>query len=190
MARILCLGDSNTWGYDPRSYAAGQYPPAVRWTGRLGLGDRQIVSLGQNGLCIPRKADYPALGGLLRQHAPADALVVMLGTNDLLCGASAKEAAASMEALLVFLRACLPETKIVLTAPPPMERGDWVSGEALPAESRRLAGEYRAVSARCGVLFADAGEWGVGLAYDGVHFSPEGHAAFARGLGSFLDNNL
>lgn len=37
-----------------------------------------------------------------------------------------------------------------------------------------------------GVAFADAGEWGVALTFDGVHFSPEGHAAFAEGLGRTL----
>ena len=35
--RILCLGDSNTYGYDPRSYVGGRYPETVRWTGRLRL---------------------------------------------------------------------------------------------------------------------------------------------------------
>ena len=26
MKRILCFGDSNTYGYDPRSYFGSQYP--------------------------------------------------------------------------------------------------------------------------------------------------------------------
>src|SRR5699024_1386873 len=33
--RIICFGDSNTWGYDPRSYIGEQYPRNVRWQGRL-----------------------------------------------------------------------------------------------------------------------------------------------------------
>ena len=33
--RILCFGDSNTYGYDPRSYLGGRYPASVRWTALL-----------------------------------------------------------------------------------------------------------------------------------------------------------
>ena len=30
--QIVCIGDSNTWGYDPRGFGGGRYPAAVRWT--------------------------------------------------------------------------------------------------------------------------------------------------------------
>ena len=33
--RILCWGDSNTYGYDPQSPLGGRYPPQVRWTDQL-----------------------------------------------------------------------------------------------------------------------------------------------------------
>ena len=28
--KIICFGDSNTWGYDPRSYLGERYPKDVR----------------------------------------------------------------------------------------------------------------------------------------------------------------
>ena len=28
--KILCIGDSNTYGYDPRSYLGDRYPAEVR----------------------------------------------------------------------------------------------------------------------------------------------------------------
>lgn len=37
------------------------------------------------------------------------------------------------------------------------------------------------------VAFAGAGAWDVAPAFDGVHFSPEGHAAFAKGLTQALE---
>ena len=43
-------------------------------------------------------------------------------------------------------------------------------------------GRYRRLAERLGVRFADAGAWGVALAYDGVHFTSQGHRAFAAGL--------
>ena len=33
--KILCFGDSNTYGYDPRSYFGGQYPARHRWVDLL-----------------------------------------------------------------------------------------------------------------------------------------------------------
>ena len=33
-----------------------------------------------------------------------------------------------------------------------------------------------------GIRFADAGKWDISLTYDGVHFTEQGHKAFAAGL--------
>ena len=33
--KILCFGDSNTYGYDPRSYFGGQYSAKHRWVDLL-----------------------------------------------------------------------------------------------------------------------------------------------------------
>ena len=46
--------------------------------------------------------------------------------------------------------------------------------------STKLAVQYRALAERLGARFADAGAWGVDLAYDGVHFTEQGHRAFAE----------
>ena len=181
MKRMLCFGDSNTFGYDPRSYFGSQYPADVRWTGRLQGVGWEVANCGQNGLCIPREPQFPAVADLLR-HVAADVVTVMLGSNDLLNGATAEEAAERMEALLRCMKENAGAAKILLIAPPPMQLGDWVQTQELVEESKGLDGLYRALANELGVAFADAGEWGVTLTFDGVHFSPEGHAAFAEGL--------
>ncbi len=50
----MCFRDSNTYGYDPRSYLGGRYPKSVRWTGRLEADDWEVFNLGENGHPIPR----------------------------------------------------------------------------------------------------------------------------------------
>ena len=190
MKRILCLGDSNTWGYDPRSCLGSHYPAGVCWTERLQGAGRAVANCGQNGLCIPTEAQLPAVAELLRRAGRTDAVVVMLGSNDLLNGASAADAAARMEPLLRCLAENAGGARVLLVAPPPMRPGDWVRDGATLDASARLADAYRALAARLGVDFADAGAWGVSLCFDGVHFSPEGHAAFARGLAETLDGLL
>ena len=116
----------------------------------------------------------------------ANALIVMLGTNDLLEGATAREAAARMEA---FLNRCnMP--LILLISPPPMKRGVWAPDDGLVEESKNLARQYERLAKRRGLPYADAGKWDISFAYDGVHFTEEGHARFAEGLASCLEGIL
>ena len=181
MKRVLCIGDSNTYGYDPRSYFGGRYPPQVRWTGRLESAGWTVVNCGENGASIPPARALPAVAALIRRTLPLDAVTVMLGSNDLLHGASVRETAGRMEALLRCAAENAPGAAVLLIAPPPMEPGEWVSGPELIGRSVELAQAYRDLAERLGVAFADAGTWGVALAFDGVHFLPQGHEAFGRG---------
>ena len=162
--KVICYGDSNTWGYDPRSWLGERYDAGSRWVDILaGKTGWEVCNRGLNGRSIPREAvTFPA---------DTDLLVVMLGTNDLLEGAAPETAARRMEQFLAGVN--LTRDRLLLIAPPPLEPGAWVQEESLPAASARLARLIR---------FADAGAWGITLAYDGVHFTPEGHRAFAEGL--------
>lgn len=104
----------------------------------------------------------------------------MLGTNDLLQGATAKEAAARMEA---FLTPLLPHCKqILLICPPPMKRGAWVPTDELVTESIQLEEEYKFLAEKLKIPFVDTREWNIELTFDGVHFTEAGHHAFANHL--------
>ena len=183
--KVLCYGDSNTYGYDPRGFFGDRYPKESRWVDILAQRTGwQIQNEGQNGREIPsRPFQYQRTGELLAQLVP-DVFGIMLGTNDLLRGYSAEETCSRMEA---FLRHIQPGCgQLLLIAPPPMKRGAWVTEESLIAESAKLAEAYQALSQKQGIFFADAKKWNVQLAFDGVHFTEEGHRAFAKGLYSYL----
>ena len=89
------------WGYIPGG--KGRYEYAVRWTGaaqRL-LGDSyRIIEEGLNGrtTVFDSPFDGSVLNGkshlmcCLMSHAPLDAVVIMLGTNDLMHSHTAWEA--------------------------------------------------------------------------------------------------
>jgi len=173
MKKIICYGDSNTYGYDPRSYLEDRYPANCRWPELLAAqGGWAVRNDGLNGRVIPRSA--------LSFPPDTDLLIVMLGTNDLLHGSAPEAAAERMGAFLGALP--LERTSVLLLAPPPLKRGEWVTDAALLEASRALAGCFRELADRLGVSFADAGAWDIDLAYDGVHFSEEGHRTFARQL--------
>lgn len=180
--RILCFGDSNTWGFDPRDTLGGRYPADSRWVDILARETGwEVRNEGINGRQIPRNP-YPLR--LLQNCDPGVIFLVMLGTNDLLQGATAPEAAARMEHFLTQLRPHCPG--LLLAAPPPMKRGAWVPSDALVEESRRLVGEYRDLAARMEIPFVDTSRWEIPLAFDGVHFSEEGNRIFAAHLKEFL----
>lgn len=180
--RLVCYGDSNTYGYDPRGYWGGRYKAEDRWPDLLAKRtDLEVVNLGTIGAEIP--LPYHPLP-TPDDHSPSDILLVMLGTNDLLQGVSAKEAAARMEAFLC--RAIPLWNCILLIAPPSMKRGGWVAADALVNESIALGEEYRVISQKLNISFVDSRDWDIHLAFDGVHFSEEGHHSFAEKLGKEL----
>ena len=183
--RMLCYGDSNTYGYDPRGFVGDRYQKESRWVDILAQKLKwEIQNEGQNGREIPiRPFQYQRAGELLTPNPP-DIFAIMLGTNDLLRGIPAEASCSRMEA---FLRYIQPKCgQILLIAPPPMKRGAWVTEESLIAESVKLAEAYQALSQKLGIAFADAGQWNVPLAFDGVHFTEQGHRAFAEGLYTYL----
>lgn len=210
MKTILCYGDSNTWGYDPLT--AGRYPRGVRWTSRLqaalpgdcileeGLGGRTTVfedeaRFGRRGLTY--------LPVALKTHDPIDLVLFMLGTNDCKSRfhAHAAEIAEGMEALaetvlypgLLHLRKA-PEVLIV--APPRIDaetlsKGGmrFMFGEDSVENARLLPRFYRELAQRLNVHYFDASKV-TGPGADGVHLSPEGHAALADALAAFLPEIL
>lgn len=96
MKTILCYGDSNTWGMVPmvsltssaRHIQADRWPSSVQ--ARLGASF-QIIAEGLNGRTTV--FDDPIDGAhengrsyllpFLESHAPSDAVIIILGTNDL-----------------------------------------------------------------------------------------------------------
>ena len=178
--KVICFGDSNTYGYDPRSWFGGRYDGGSRWVDILREKTGwDLVNQGQNGREIPtRRTSFPAF------PEDMDLLIVMLGINDLLQGLDAEKASVRMEDFLSGLD--IAREKILLIAPPPAVPGEWVQDAKTVEQSQLLAQRYKHVAERLGVMFADAGGWGVSMAYDGVHFTEEGHKAFAEGIYNYL----
>ena len=180
--KLLCLGDSNTYGYDPRSYYGSRYPESKRWTGLL--DGWQVFNCGMNGLAVP--SDSKVWQNLIESRNP-NLITVMLGSNDILEDRAAEETASRMETFLQNLLRC--GKAILLIAPPEMKPGAWVQGEAQIQESRKLSQLYRSLAKKLGIDYANSEEWDVKLAFDGVHFTEAGHLAFAQGLKKHLEEN-
>lgn len=198
MKRILCFGDSNTYGYD--AFTCGRFGSDVRWTGLLQSalrGSAEIIEGGLNSRTTAMDDPYrpdnknglSVLPGLLEESAPLDGVVVMLGTND--CKRyfqpSAAKSAGNMAKIIDVIQAFAArqgqEIPVLLVAPVPLNRdcSYYSDFNARSAEvSQELSGAYEALARQRGIAFADAGSWGIQPDFDGTHLTPEGHRKFAR----------
>ena len=105
---VTCFGDSNTYGYDPRSYLGGRYDADSRWMDILAAETgRTVYNMGENGREIPPSApSFPT---------NTDLPTMILGTNDLLQGCSLTQAAERLERFLSGIS--IDRSKILVIAP-------------------------------------------------------------------------
>ncbi len=191
--KIVCYGDSNTWG--ACGFSGIRRDKDRRWCGIIDmLPGYRVVNCGENGREIPHdRLSLKAFEVMILREAPFDLLTVMLGTNDMFIMPSpdAEKITARMEE---FLRSALAlpaiagdGRKVLLIAPPPTEIGRAYEDERYDKISASLGPAYAALAKKMGINFADALSWGVKTGPDGVHFTEDGHRAFARGLEKILE---
>ena len=200
MKKILCFGDSNTWGWIPLK--ATRYPADVRWPGVMQkeLGeDYLVIEDGISGRLTAIDDPYhpyfngrTALPYSLLANYPLDMVIIFLGTNDIKY-VEPYRAADGVEALIgdvknatVRFDAFSPiyesEPKILVIGPtvlrPDISEINPTSGLRFAYErSRQLADDIRAVAEAAGVFYLDAGKYAWPSEIDGIHFTPEAHAA-------------
>ena len=211
MKRILCFGDSLTWGYDPTNRV--RFEPENRWTGVLAkmLGDGfTVIEEGQNGRTIA--TDDPAEGeknGIryiipcLESQSPLDLMIVMLGTNDMKRKFSycAMDIAGEMRQFLEKVSARNEfrmdgKMKILLISPPLIgERirdswlGDSFGYEHAREVSRELASWYRELADSYGCMFLDAAEVVTASFDDSIHLDAAEQRRLAEAIYDVLKTN-
>jgi len=191
--RILCYGDSNTWGYIPGT--GERYPKSVRWTGELQnvLCDScEVIEEGLSGRTTvwddPIEGDKNGLAYLrpcLESHRPLDCVILMLGTNDLKTRFSltAADIAEGIECLIKTIQQsrCGIEGKspiILIAAPPPVvPQGDYQEiFSGAKEKSLKFSSRYAAVAQRNGCEFVDVGEVIEVDPTDGIHYDAHAHS--------------
>lgn len=203
LTTVLCYGDSNTFGYDPKT--GMRYPKEIRWTGILAslLGeDFNVIEEGCNGRTTV--TDDPIEGwknGLdylkpcLNSHRPVDIVILMLGTNDLkeVFHLTAAEIADNAGILVDVIQEFTKEKqgfmpKIILVSPPEIGKGMPGSVFALAfaprsiEESKKFPENYRRVADSKGCIFFDAAQYIYPSDDDSLHLTPEAHRVLAEKL--------
>ncbi|WMT90488.1 SGNH/GDSL hydrolase family protein [Pelagibacterium sp. H642] len=210
MKTILAFGDSLTFGTDP-VVQGRRHAYEDRWPTRLeaGLGGKaRVIAEGLGGrttvfddFASPSDRNGArVLPTLLASHEPLDAVVVMLGTNDMkshICG-SAFSAARGMRRLVEIVRtfpwAAMPAPQVVLVSPPHCIETtspalDPNFGQMI-AESRQLATHYRRVAEETGCRFFDAATVSKASPADGVHLDAPNTRAIGDALAPIVKDML
>lgn len=203
--KILCYGDSNTWGQQPDR--AGRYAANVRWTGvaqNLLGDDYEIIEEGLGGrtvnLEVPERVGRNGKSYFvpcLISQGKLDAVVIMLGTNDLkkFFTASAGSITDGLSGLVDDIHANtdtdMPKILLISpvlidsTAPRFWEFYTDYYNEASDTESRKLADAIQSLCLSRDLEFLDAASCAK-AGEDGIHLDLES----CKTLGSAVAENL
>lgn len=192
--KILCYGDSNTWGDPPDS--ATRYPEDVRWSGILqkNLGDKYLII--EEGLCgRTTSIDDPKEKGrngktslipVLKKYNPLDLVILMLGTNDLKdrFNLTAEDIAGNVESLVEIIKK-VGQTRmgntpqILLISPAHFyenSKKPLTGMKGAEEKSKQFAKYFEPVAQRQKCGFLDIARIVEPSKIDGCHFDSSAHA--------------
>jgi len=202
--RILCFGDSNTWGYIPNS-GHNRYGASIRWTGVLQnlLGSSyEIIEEGLNSRGILNGDNRPGKEGrsameyiipCLDTQDPLDYVIVLLGTNELKAelNLSPEEIGKNLKILLNVISQRPSQfreekPKLILVNPPVLNenteyalKGDKYKGAT--EKSLALGVIFKKIASDTGATFVDVQDQ-LNTGEDGVHMLPEAHEVLGKEL--------
>ena len=198
--RVLCFGDSNTWGFIPvpTPPTTGRYDREQRWPHVMAAaldGNVEVIEEALSGRTTdaadPELAHIAGAGAdgsaylpvALASHLPLDLVIIMLGTNDVKphLARTAPRIAHGAKKLLDAARTLdggvgtsYPNPKVLLICPPPLGRLSAYFEDMFAgghAKNAAMPALYEGVARAAGVEFLDAGRHIETDGEDGVHFS-------------------
>jgi lysophospholipase L1-like esterase len=204
--RIMCFGDSLTWGWKPTSGGlfAERYARSERWTGVMAseLGNSfEVIEEGLNGRTTdiedpasPQLSGAAYLPSAIASHLPLDLVILMLGTNDTKAHFARSPLAITM-GISVLLRQIAESggrgtvyraPAMMLVAPPPLGQISIPFFAELFCGAREktveLAAQYAAFADILKVPFFDAQLATETSGIDGIHLSKDNNLALGADL--------
>lgn len=205
--RILCFGDSLTWGWVPieAGVPTTRYAPDQRWTGILQTelkNDFVVIEEGLSGRTTavddpidPRLNGSAYLPAALASHFPLDLVIIMLGTNDTKAyfDRTPTQITAGLTKLITQVASSTggvgtvyPAPQVLLVAPPPLGKMPDPHFDLLfeggQKKTEKFAKIYEELADFLKVHFLNAGDFISTDGVDGIHFTPENNRDLAGAI--------
>lgn len=202
MKKILCFGDSNTYGYTPATGV--RFDECTRWTGRLSaLLEKEYLILeegmnNRNGFFKNPQSiklcgvDYLPI--YLQNHKDIDICILALGTNDaqFFYNLDKQTVQNGLQSLTNSLLDANSETKIIIIPPvkiqPNILNGIFSMQFDLSSVKRieDTFEEYKNFAQTNGFYYLDLNEFVKPSEADGLHYSVESHKIIAEKVAEFV----
>ena len=201
MKKILCYGDSNTYGFIPKVCA--RYPKNERWTGMLSelLPDYEIIEEGLNNRMgffkSPEGIKYCGgeyLSIYLQNHKDIDICILALGTNDaqFFYNLTSDVVKKGLAVLVEAIREVNKDTKIIIVPPVKITEnilnGIFVMQFDLNSVGRiqKVFPEFEEFAKQNDCLYFDFNEFVTPSEEDGLHYTKESHNIIAHAVADFI----
>ena len=202
MKKILCFGDSNTFGFNPKN--GKRYDEKTRWTGILKskLKDLYIV---QEAGCNNRTAfsDNPSGENFtgykaLKKHLTKDfdILILSIGINDLqkIYQTRKEDYKQGINNLIKIAKEINPKIEILLTSPSLINENILQSyfselfDESSIKKSKDLFNIYKEIAYENNCYFLDLEQIAKTSKHDGLHYDEDGHKKIAQEISNIYLN--
>ena len=195
MKRVLCFGDSNTFGFNPED--GSRYDKKTRWTGVLQSlcgNNFHIIEAGCNNRTAfmdnpagKMFTGYKMLPELLNNNI--DYVILAIGINDLQFQYNVllEDIKNGISNLVKIVTKTLPESKIILISPTKLTENVLKSpifstlfDESSIKKSKHLAKIYKQIALENNCDFIDLNTFVTPSSIDGLHFEPNEHKKIAE----------
>ena len=193
MKKILCFGDSNTFGFNPIDFS--RYDKAIRWSGILS-NKFNIIEAGCNNRCIfNNSGNFNSLKTLPKHLTDdLDYIILQVGINDLQFGYNV-----SLETfknkLVELLGLINPKVKVILLCPNVISQSilnsyfSTLFDESSIEKSKKLPEIYREVSKNFNCLYINLNNIVKVSEIDGLHYDSKNHKILADYLSTQFYQN-
>lgn len=206
MKKIICYGDSNTFGFNPKE--GSRYDKNIRWTGLLSAILGSDYEIKEEG-CNNRTAFFENSDGLLQsgqsylvhcleKHQDFDIFILALGTNDLQKFYDINEQVVleGLKNLISKISTCNPKARIILVSPVLLNEAvlkgpfSFQFSEKSIVASNRIQNIYNAFAEENGLELVDLNKVVSPSSFDGLHFDTKEHKIIAEKLAEQILNKV
>lgn len=199
MKKILCFGDSNTFGFNPEN--GKRFDEQTRWAGKLKIALKnkfEVIEKGANNRCgFTENKESTELSGLIAikkyHELKPDIIILAVGINDL-----QKIYDNDEKAIYFGLKALVEEIKkennpnIILLVPSTIKENilnsffNTLFDEKSIEKSKKLPMIYQKIAKEFELDLIDLNNIAETSSTDGLHYDVEGHKKIADKLIEFI----